>query len=846
MSTLRPISVKKVAILSHLPIHDLLPALRKALNESTQVILEASTGAGKSTALPLAMLDWPEITGRIIMLEPRRVAARSIAHFIAKQRKQSVGDEVGFRVRGETKVGRNTRLEIVTEGVLTRMIQADPELTGVDVVIFDEIHERHLTTDLSLALALEVQASVREDLRILAMSATLTGLPLNELMPDAPHIQSQGRSYPVSISYQAPKTAADWLTHMGSTITELLSAPPLAGNLLAFLPGKGEINKLQQYLNDRLDSRQFLVTPLYGAMSPAAQDLALAEDSQGRVKVVLATNVAESSLTIPGVTMVVDSGWHRQASYQPRSGVNLLRLNRISQTSAVQRSGRAGRTAAGWCVRLWPAETFDRQALAEDPSILHADLTAMALDASLWGVRQLTDLPLLTPPPSVHEAQAWQLLQDLTLVDSQRKLTPLGRQAHSLGCDPRLAHMLLASVTLAQSQPHLLALACLLASIIEARGLPNKGADIFDYLGVAQSGPLLQQAGKWLTKLGVGGDFAKAALAAHPSDIGLLLALAFPDRIAKRRSSDGFLLANGTGVTVDCAALSQQAWLVVADFQLHQGQAAGRVYLASPLDPAHFNDALAHLVTRHSLLGFDDNTQRVSGKNEWRIGQVLWREQALTTFDPAMVQQALLQQIARKGVNLLTITDDVKQLQLRLAIARHKDTNHSWPDFSDSALMASLDTWLAPYLININSVAQLAKLDVLAMLHGALPWPLLTNLDNYLPVSWKMATGSRAPIRYDDAGRALLSVRLQEALGLAASPKVANGELTVTMELLSPARRPLALTQDLASFWAGPYVEVKKEMKGRYPKHLWPDNPQDSEPTKHTKKRTQELAAKKS
>ncbi|MBV7314140.1 ATP-dependent helicase HrpB [Shewanella sp. NIFS-20-20] len=832
--------------MSQLPIHDLLPTIRAAITRSNQVILEAPTGAGKSTALPLAMLDWSEINGRIIMLEPRRVAARAIAHFIAQQRQQAVGNEVGYRVRGETRISSHTRLEIVTEGVLTRMIQADPELSGVALVIFDEIHERHLTTDLSLALALEVQSTFREDLILVAMSATLSGLPLAQLMPNAANISSEGRMYPVSIDYHAPKVAAEWLPHMGRVITSLVAQPPLAGHVLAFLPGKAEINKLQHMLSERLDSQRFLVVPLYGAMSSTAQDLALADDALGRTKVVLATNVAESSLTIAGVTMVVDSGWQKQASYQPRSGVSLLRLKRISQASALQRSGRAGRTAPGVCIRLWPSAEFDRQAIVDDAEILHADLSQMALDASQWGVRQLNELPLLTAAPPIHEQQAWQLLQDLTLVDEQHKQTKLGRLAHGLGCAPRLAHMLLAAVTLAKQpeQGHFPALACLLASIIEARGLPTKGADIYDYLTVAQSGQLATQARQWLKKLGANGNLNEASARAHPHDIGLLLALAFPDRIAKRRSSDGFVLANGTGVTLESAALSQQQWLVVADFQQHQGQSAGRVYLASPLDAARFGDTLAHLVSAQSVLAFDDQSQRVCGRREWRIGQVVWREQVLTQFDSLMVQQALLQQVARKGLGLLAMTDEVKQLQLRLALAHQWDNQHQWPDMSDGALLATLDQWLAPYVVNINSLAQLAKLNILDILQAAIPWPLRQTLQHYLPESWPMATGSRAPIRYDEAGRALLSVRLQEALGMAQSPSVANGQLAVTMELLSPARRPLALTQDLASFWAGPYLEVKKEMKGRYPKHLWPDDPQSCAPTKHTKKRTQQLAAK--
>ena len=529
-----------VFFLNSLPIHSLLAPLRAAFSRHAQVILEAPTGAGKSTALPLAMLDWPEISGRILMLEPRRVAARSVAHYIAHCRQQKVGQEVGYRVRGEAKVSANTRLEIVTEGILTRMIQQDPELTGIEMIIFDEIHERHLTTDLGLALALEVQASLRDDLKILAMSATLSGLALGELMPEAVTLHSEGRSFPVEVEYRPVPTQQHWIDHLGRCVIDLVSASSAnvdktASNnaVLVFLPGKGEISRLQQFLRERLAQDAFLICPLYGELSGADQDSAIAATTDGRRKIVLATNVAESSLTIEEIGFVIDSGYKRQASFNPKTGVTRLGLKRISQASATQRSGRAGRLSAGVCVRLWSQEEYGRMLRADEPEISQADLVAMAHDCAYWGAKSFSDLMLLTPPPSVNEALAWQLLQRLGMVDGDNKLTSHGKAAYELGCHPRLAHMLLGAKSLSvkslgvnnvnEQTGQLGSLACLLSGIVEARGLPKKGADIMNYLHFACQGQAGQQAKQWQKKLGLTADLVKVATHAHHSDVGLLL-----------------------------------------------------------------------------------------------------------------------------------------------------------------------------------------------------------------------------------------------------------------------------------------------------------------------------------
>ncbi|WP_299795532.1 ATP-dependent helicase HrpB [uncultured Shewanella sp.] len=842
-----------VISLEQLPVQSLLDPLRRAFSQHNQVILEAPTGAGKSTALPLAMLDWTEIEGKILMLEPRRVAARSVAHYIAGQRGCAIGEEIGFRVRGESRSSRATRLEIVTEGILTRMIQQDPELEGVGLIIFDEIHERHLTTDLGLALALEIQGSFREDLKILAMSATLSGLPLNSVMPDAISLKSEGRSFPVEIAYSAAVSKnrsqhhSHWIEHMGRSIVELLKGDDdvdghtANGSLLAFLPGQAEIMRLYDFLASRLDLSKFSLCPLYGSLPAKAQDRAIAAAEDGKRKVVLSTNVAESSLTIEGITMVVDSGYKRQASFNPRTGVTRLSLKRISQASAAQRCGRAGRLAPGHCLRLWSQEEQGRLLKADEPEILHTDLISMVHDGACWGVKSLSELPMLTQPSQANEAVAWQLLQMLEVVDEQRKITAHGQQAYELGCHPRLAHMLLKARALsAQSgSDELAGLACLLAGVLESRSRSRHGTDIGNYLREATQGESGQQVRTWMKKLKVNMPLSEIYTSTNGADIAFLLALAFPDRIAKSRGVSGYQLANGTGVLLpDNDALSHVDWLVVADFQESEGRTSGRVYLAAEVDEAAFKERLSFLVSSKDYCGWDESKGRFFAETRRTIGQIVLSRAAAKKPDQEQIKAAIIEQLLSKGLGLLNIDDKLLQLQNRVKLAAELDSEQGWPDFDDASLLASLNEWLAPYLSDVRNLSQLKALDCYTLLLNGLGWDKQQRLDSLFPTHWTMATGTKAKITYDETGRALLSVRLQEALGMAQSPVLANGKLMVTMELLSPAHRPLALTADLANFWQGPYVEVKKEMKGRYPKHLWPDDPANTLPTRFTKKKT--------
>ncbi|RYV00631.1 ATP-dependent helicase HrpB [Shewanella sp. OPT22] len=820
--------------MQNLPITELFPDLRQLLKLHSQILIQAPTGSGKSTALPAEMLDWPELEGKILMLEPRRVATRSIAQFVATQRNTKIGGEVGYCVRGESRISKNTRLEIVTEGILTRMIQADPELSGINTIIFDEVHERHLTTDLGLALALETQFGFREDLNLILMSATLDKASVSNILPNAVELQSEGRTYPVSIQYHAVKDRKQYISTMRSCISDAINDDNLEGDILAFLPGKAEILRLQNELASYLPTN-CICTPLYGSLSSAEQDKALKPISDRR-KIILATNIAESSLTIDGVRIVIDSGLKKLASYNPKTGITRLTTHNISQASATQRAGRAGRQAAGHCIRIWRKEDHERRDEFDDPEITQAELVDFALNSAVWGAKSINELPLLTAAPKANEQTAWTLLKQLEYIDENRKLTPLGAQAYQIGATPRIAHMLLK----AQKQLSLenLALACCLAAIVESHNLPRKGCDIQNYLAIALQGACKQQAERFAKLTHCSVDLSKVTNQAHWQDIGLLLALAFPDRIAQKRSSGSYLLANGTGVELPLEdPLNACEYIVIADLQESQYSNNAQVFLASQLDPRLFEEQLAFLASTHAIADWDSQNERFKAEQQRRLGSIVLSRRTIAQPDTVLVIKALLEQVSKQGLNLLDWNHNAQQLQLKIALAKKYNTQYDWPDFTHRALLENINTWLSPYLVGIKSLKQLRQLNISDILRSNLSWEQQQWIDSELPDKWLMATGTKAPIRYTEDGRALISVRLQEALGMTLSPKLANNNINVTMELLSPARRPIATTADLASFWSGPYHQLKKEMRGRYPKHLWPDNPLNTEATKFTKKK---------
>ncbi|GAA5191841.1 ATP-dependent helicase HrpB [Ferrimonas gelatinilytica] len=820
--------------MSTLPIQDLFPSIRENLKQHNQLILRAPTGAGKSTALPLAMLAWPEIHGKILLLEPRRLAARMIARFLATQLGERVGQRVGLRVRGESKVSDDTRLEVVTEGVLTRMIQADPELSGVGLVLFDEVHERHLATDLALALALEVQAGLRDDLTLMLMSATLQGQPLKTLLPEAVLLESEGRSYPVSLEYAPVPAGQPWLGALVSQVQRQLSERE--GNLLVFLPGMGEIRAVEAQLRERV-GREVDLCPLYGQLSAAEQDRAVAVPAPGRRKVVLATNLAESSLTIDGITVVVDSGYQRRAGMNLRSGQTRLELARISQSSAAQRAGRAGRLMPGHCVRLWSEAMQQGLAEAETPEIQRADLAPMVLELAAWG-SQADELSWLSPPPGNALARARQLLQQLALLDDHGRITALGRRVQGLGADPRHGLMLLRGLEREAAQPGSLKLACLLAALLE-EGDPLRGRDLGADLGrrltAASSGRHGQMANKWFRQLTRGGRARERE--AHHSEAGVLLALAYPDRIAACRDNGlRYQLSNGSGATLaEQDPLLGTSYLAVASLSERAGRSDGLIHLAVQLDLPALEAVAPHLFTRCRSAHYDRQSGVLRAEQQTRLGALITAREPCSDLQPEDHLSALLAEIRRRGLACLPWTDRSRALQHRVALAQRYLGELAWPALDDATLERELAQWLTPYLTGITRFGALAKLDLYGILKNRVPWELQSMLASELPETLTVPTGSALTLQYHEDG-VRLAVRVQEIYGQSATPRLARGQLPVTLELLSPARRPLQITEDLAAFWQGAWQEVKKEMRGRYPKHLWPDDPANTQPTKRTKK----------
>ncbi|QIZ77676.1 ATP-dependent helicase HrpB [Ferrimonas lipolytica] len=820
--------------MSRLPIEDLFEPIRTTLSSHNQIILQAPTGAGKSTALPLALSQWNEIDGKILLLEPRRLAARMIARRLASSLGETVGQTIGLRVRGESKVSAHTKLEVITEGVLTRLIQQDPELDGIAMVLFDEVHERHLATDLALALTLEVQSSLRDDLQIMLMSATLEGQPLAQLLPNAALLESQGRSYPVTIEHVSPSNGVPWLGELVTQVQRQLRQRH--GNILVFLPGMAEIRRAHEQLQSTV-SDDVLLCPLYGQLSGAEQDAAVQPPPKGKRKVVLATNIAESSLTIDGISVVVDSGWQRRASINLRNGLSRLQTARISKANAAQRAGRAGRLMPGHCVRLWSESMQHGLAEADSAEINRADLTSLQLELAAWG-SGADELQWLTSPPQPALQQSAQLLQQLALLDDRGQLTGLGRQVHELGADPRMGLMLCKAAELEQAGHGrgLVALAALLAAIVE-EGDPLRGrhigADIGRRIDAAKSGRHGQLAQKWRGQLQ--GKFAQQA--AHHSEAGTLLALAFPDRIALCRDNGlRYQLANGSGASLNEGdALSGHRLLVIATMNEREGRSDGIIHLAAELHSDSLEAIAPHLFVQRRQVEFDRHSGALKAELQTQLGALVLARKRLTDISAADKQQALLHEVRRRGLSCLGFNQRSQNLRLRVALAAKLMSNEAWPDLSDGGLLDNLDDWLSPYLAGMSKFAELAKLDLYTLLLNQVEYSQQQLLTNELPEQLTVPTGSTLTLNYHADG-VKLAVRVQEIYGQSDTPRLARGQLPVTLELLSPARRPLQITEDLAGFWQGAWQEVKKEMKGRYPKHLWPDDPANTLPTRKVKK----------
>lgn len=810
--------------MSSLPVSAVLDELLAALQSAPQVLLHAPTGAGKSTWLPLQILAKAGLPGRIIMLEPRRLAAKNVAYRLAQQLGEEPGQTVGYRMRAESKSGPQTRLEVVTEGILTRMLQQDAELQGVSLVILDEFHERSLQADLALALLLDVQQGLRDDLKLLIMSATLDNARLSQLLPEAPVVVSEGRSFPVERLYQPLASHQRLEDGVAAAVKRLLAEQP--GSLLLFLPGVAEINRVLERLTGEVASNTDLC-PLYGALPLAQQQKAIQPAAPGRRKVVLATNIAETSLTIEGIRLVVDSGLERVARYDVRNGLTRLATQRISQASMVQRAGRAGRLEPGLCWHLFAKEQAERAAEHAEPDILQSDLTGFWLELLQWGCHDPAQLTWLDAPPAAALAAARALLRRLGATDDGDKLTAPGRQMAALGCEPRLAAMLVAGATLSADG---LATAALLAALLEE---PPRGGqmDIGYWLSRPQAN-WRQRAAQLAKRLPQRAGQVDVELAPR------LLASAFADRIAQRRGQDGrYLLANGMGAAMNQdEALSRAPWLIVPSLLQGHNSPDARILLALPVDIEALAAQLPAMVMQRTAVEWDEEKGTLRAWKRQQIGRLTLRAQPLAKPADEELQQALLDWVRAQGLAVLNWEGAAEQLRVRLQCAQAWLPEAEWPAMDEEPLLAALEQWLLPSLNGVRDLRGLKQVNLAEALSRLLDWQQKQRLDNALPTHYTVPTGSRLPIRYEAGKPPALAVRLQEMFGEQRSPMLAEGRIPVVLELLSPAHRPLQITGDLAAFWQGAYREVQKEMKGRYPKHVWPDDPATAVPTRRTKK----------
>jgi len=810
-----------------LPVHEALPELKAALAARSAAVLVAPPGAGKTTVVPLELLDAAWLAGgRIIVLEPRRLAARAAAERMAKTLGETAGETVGFRVRMQSKVSARTRIEVVTEGVFTRMILADPELAGVGCVIFDEFHERSLEADLGLALARDVQAVLREDLRLLVMSATLDGAAVARLLGEAPVVESQGRAYPVATRYLGRDDRLRLEDQVVRAVERALAEE--SGSVLVFLPGQGEIRRTAERLAERVRRPDVDIDPLYGALTPAEQDRAIAPPPDGRRKVVLATSIAETSLTIEGVRVVVDAGLARVPKFDPASGLTRLATVRVSRAAADQRRGRAGRTEPGVCFRLWDAaETRALPAFA-DPEILEADLSGLALDLARWGAPDPAALAFLDPPPATAFREARALLRRLEALDAKGVLTAHGRALAEMPLPPRLAHMVLKAAASGQQSR-----AARIAALVTERGLGGRDVDLRHRLEALERdrSPRARDArvlaDRWATLSGRPGR-------AEPLSDGLLLAFAYPERIARARGPLGeFQLVSGRGAFLEPTdALARESWLAVAE--LGGGDRRDRILLAAPLEEADLAAAFADQLETEERLE-ESGAGRLRAKRITRLGRLTLREQVDDNPDPALIAQALAERVRREGLGLLPWGEAAQTLRARVAFLRRYD--ESWPDLSDAALIDRLDAWLTPLLPGVRSFGALKPDLIDAALRTLLPWERQRELEAAAPGRWSAPTGNSFAIDYAADGGPRVEVRVQEVFGLAEHPSIAAGRVPLTLALLSPAHRPIQTTQDLPGFWRGSWKDVRSDMRGRYPKHVWPEDPAAAAPTTRAKPR---------
>ncbi|MBB3773152.1 ATP-dependent helicase HrpB [Angulomicrobium tetraedrale] len=821
---------------SSLPIDDALPALTAALRAGSSAVLVAPPGAGKTTRVPLALLEEPWVAGRkILVLEPRRIAARAAAERMALSLGEKAGERVGYRARFGSKIGRHTRIEVITEGIFTRMMLDDPELSDVAGVLFDEFHERSLDADLGLALALDCQSALREDLRLLVMSATLDGARVAALLNGAPVIESLGRAYPVETRYLGRDPREPIERQMAGAIQRALAAAP--GSILAFLPGAAEIRRTERALREGVRDPAVDIAPLYGALPPAEQDRAIAPAAPGRRKVVLATSIAETSLTIEGVRLVVDSGLARVPRFEPDVGLTRLETVRVSRAGADQRRGRAGRTEPGLCWRLWSEpETASLPAFAT-PEILAADLSRLMLDLAMWGVRDPATLSFLDPPPAAAVSEAKALLVALGALDTDGQVSERGRAMGRLPLEPRLARMVIDGARRGAGE-----VAALIAAIVSERGLGGDAPDLLHRLDdlrrdrSRRADEARRLAGRWAEEgERAAGRLPGRAGADMPSP-AVLLALAFPDRLARGRGDGSrFVLANGRGARLDpTSPLARARFLSVAELTGTADEA--RILLAAELDEAELEAEFGMAITEGTETGFDAASGALRARRVRRLGSLVLAERTAPVTVGPEAARALADAAAARGLERLPWSDPQRQLLDRVRFL-HASAPGIWPDLSAGTLTATVEAWLAPALEGLTALGQIDADRLGRALAGLLPWELARRLEEDAPTHFEVPTGSRLPIDYASEGGPTLAVRVQELFGLTTHPAIAGGRVPLTLALLSPAHRPIQLTRNLPAFWSGSWRDVRADMRGRYPRHPWPEDPAAAEPTRRAKPR---------
>jgi ATP-dependent helicase HrpB len=832
-----------------LPINEVLDTLKQQLSSHRAVVLEAPPGAGKTTCVPLALLQESWLTGKtIVMLEPRRLAARAAACRMADLLGEPVGQTVGYRVRFDSQVSAATRIEVVTEGILARRIQDDPSLEGVGLVIFDEFHERHLHTDWGLTLCMDVMESLREDLKVLVMSATLDMGPVAKLLWDAPRIESRGRSYPVTIKHIADPSPRDYVkTCVDVTLRALHET---SGDGLLFLPGAGEIRQCIELLQARLDSQKFVLHALYGDLPRDKQQRALQPDTQGRRKIVVATPIAESSLTIDGVRFVVDAGYCRVARFDPNTGLSQLVREQISRASAEQRAGRAGRQGEGWCYRLWSEATHRQLPLFSDPEISAVDLAPLLLDMAMWGVQEVNQLPWLTVPPSAHVSQAQDMLRMLGALNEQMRITPLGKKITRYACHPRLAAML--AYTRETSQA---ALAADIAALLSERDLlvgddaaswdlgfrveallafRRDGRDGARRFGAnADACAWVEQASRhWRAQLGN----VSACTGYENDDIATLLCKAYPERIARKRSGEGdrYLLANGRGARL--APKHQgtgREFLVCSNVD---SGSEGVIRVAAPISQAALESVCAERIQTSDDVSWDDQREQVLAQRIRRMDSVVLEAKPLQPVPRMAAATCLVAAIRKRGIEYLPWDEAAREWQTRLLCLAAWQPEAGWPKVDDETLLLTLETWLQPYVEGITSAVGLARMNLLEILQHLLPWDKQQRFQEAAPTHITLPNGRRGRVSYQVGEIPVLAARVQDFFGMKETPRIAHGRVAVVIHMLSPAMRPVQVTQDLAGFWRGSYAEVRKEMKGRYPKHSWPEDPSQPVPAKQSER----------